>query len=77
VKKTLIITLATVVSIALASTAALFALNAAAGSHQTCGKVNPAELRAAADPNYAKTLESSPAAAADRKRSTSAVIRNR
>ena len=38
-------------------TAALFALNAVAGSHRTCGKVKPAELRRPADPDYAKTLE--------------------
>ena len=56
-KKTLIITIATIVLMAAAATAALFTLGAAAGSHQTCGKVNPTELRAAADPNYGQKLE--------------------
>ena len=55
--KTLTITAAVLVLIALAATAALFTLTATAGSHQTCGNVNPAELRAAADPHYAQTLE--------------------
>jgi hypothetical protein len=56
-KKTLTITVTAVVLIALAATAALFTLGAVAGSHQTCGKVNQAQLRAAADPAYAKKLE--------------------
>ena len=56
-KKILTITVAAVVLIALAATASLFTLSALAGSHQTCGKVNPAELRAAADPDYANKLE--------------------
>jgi hypothetical protein len=56
-KKTLIITLATVVLIAAAVTAALFTLTAAS-SHQTCGKIDVAELqRAVADPSYKKRLE--------------------
>jgi hypothetical protein len=55
-KKTLAITLATIVLIAAAATAALFALGATAGPHRTCGRVDPAELRAAADPSYAKKL---------------------
>jgi mRNA-degrading endonuclease toxin of MazEF toxin-antitoxin module len=57
VKKTLVITAAIVVAVAVGATAALFALAADAGSHQTCGKVNPAEIRAAADPNFGKKLE--------------------
>ena len=56
-KKTLTITVAIVASIALAATATLFVLSTAAGSHQTCGKVEPAQLRTAADPDYAKKLE--------------------
>ena len=56
-KKILTITVAAVVLVAAAATAALFALNAVAGSHRTCGKVKPAELRRPADPDYAKTLE--------------------
>jgi type IV secretory pathway TrbL component len=56
-KKTLTITVAAVVLIALAASAALFTLSAVAGPHQTCGKVNPAQLRAAADPDYADKLE--------------------
>jgi hypothetical protein len=55
-RKTITITVATVVLIALAATASLFTLSAVAGSHQTCGKVNPKELRAAADPGYANKL---------------------
>jgi hypothetical protein len=43
--------------LALAATAALFTLNAVAGSHRTCGKVHPAELRQPADPDYAAKLE--------------------
>lgn len=56
-KKTLTITVAAVILVAAAATAALFALNAVAGSHRTCGKVKPAELRRPADPAYAKRLE--------------------
>jgi hypothetical protein len=56
VKKTLAITVTTLVAVALAATAALFALSAFAGAHRTCGKVDPAELRAAADPQYAQKL---------------------
>ena len=56
-KKTLILTIATVVSIAIVATAGLLALNAAARSHQTCGKVNPAKLRDDANPNFAKSIE--------------------
>jgi hypothetical protein len=56
-RKTLTITAATVVLVVVAAATALFALSAAAGSHQTCGKVKPAEIRAAADPDYAKKLE--------------------
>ena len=55
--KTIIVTIATVTLIALAATASLFTLSALAGSHQTCGKANPTELRAAADPGYATKLE--------------------
>jgi hypothetical protein len=56
-KKTLVVTVATVVLIVLAATAALFTLSAVADSHQTCGKVDPAKLRKAADPGYAASLE--------------------
>jgi hypothetical protein len=56
-KKTLTITVATIVLIALAAAGALFTLHAVGGSHQTCGKVDPAQLRKAADPHYAATLE--------------------
>lgn len=56
-KKSLIVTIAAVVVIALAAAAALFALNASGGSHQTCGKVKPAELRRAGDPTFPKKLE--------------------
>jgi hypothetical protein len=56
-KKTLTITVATIVLIVLAATAALFTLSAVAGSHQTCGKVDPAKLRQVADPGYAASLE--------------------
>jgi hypothetical protein len=57
VKKSLIITSATAVLIVLAAAAALFTLSAVAGSHQTCGKVNPTELRRAGDPSFPKKLE--------------------
>jgi hypothetical protein len=57
-KKTLIVTLATVVLIAAAVTAALFTLTATASPHQTCGKIDVAGLqRAVADPSYKKRLE--------------------
>jgi hypothetical protein len=56
-KKTLIATAATLVLIALAATGALFALSAFGGSHQTCGKVDPAAMRQAGDPGYATKLE--------------------
>jgi hypothetical protein len=56
-KKTLVVTVATVVLIVLAAVGALFALSAAGGSHRTCGKVDPAQLRKAADPGYAHELE--------------------
>jgi hypothetical protein len=56
-KKALTITLATVVLVAVAAVGALLALGAVAGSHRTCGKVDPAQLRAAADPRYAAKLE--------------------
>jgi len=56
-KKKLLITVAALVLIVLAAGAALFALNGIAGSHQTCGKVKPAELRAAGDPTFPKRLE--------------------
>jgi hypothetical protein len=56
-KKALTITVATVVLIAGAAAAALLALSAVAGSHRTCGKVQPAQVRAAADPRYAAKLE--------------------
>jgi hypothetical protein len=56
-KKTLTITVAAVVLIALAATGALFALNAVGSSYRTCGKVNPSELRKPADPDFAKKLE--------------------
>jgi type IV secretory pathway TrbL component len=56
-KKTLTITVATIVLIALAAAGALLTLSAVGGSHQTCGKVDPAQLRKAADPGYAAKLE--------------------
>ena len=56
-KKALTITVTTVVLIAAAAAAALLSLGAVAGSHRTCGKVKPAQLRAAADPRYAERLE--------------------
>ena len=56
-KKTLTITVATIVLIALAAAGALFTLSAVGGSHQTCGKVDPAQLRKPADPGYAAKLE--------------------
>ncbi len=55
-RKTLIITLATVVLVVLASTAALFTLAAFAGEHGRCGSPNPAELRQAADSEYGGKL---------------------
>jgi len=56
-QKTLAVTAAVVVLVALATTASLFTLSAIGGSHQTCGKVNQADLRAAAAPDYGKKLE--------------------
>ena len=56
-QKTLAVTAAVVVLVALATTASLFALSTIGGSHQTCGKVNQADLRAAAAPDYGKKLE--------------------
>jgi hypothetical protein len=56
-KKTLVVTVATAVLIVLAAAGALFALNSVGGSHRTCGKVDPAQLRQAADPGYARYLE--------------------
>ena len=55
-KKKLLITTAALVLVVLAAGAALFALNGIAGTHQTCGKVKPAELRAG-DPTFPKKLE--------------------
>ena len=43
-QKTLAVTAAVVVLVALATTASLFTLSAIGGSHQTCGKVNQADL---------------------------------
>jgi hypothetical protein len=56
VRKTLIITLATVVLVVLASAAALCTLAAFAGEHGTCGSRTPAELRQAADSAYGAKL---------------------
>jgi len=57
-KRTLIITLATVALVAAAATAALFTLTATASPHQTCGKIDVAELqRSVANPTYKKRLE--------------------
>jgi hypothetical protein len=56
-KKSLVITAATVVLIALAATAAWFTLGAVAASHRTCGKVDHAAVRRAGDPSFPKTLE--------------------
>ncbi|HEX6701546.1 MAG TPA: hypothetical protein VF101_12535 [Gaiellaceae bacterium] len=56
-KKTILITAATVVLVVVAAAAALFTLSAVAGSHQTCGKVHPSELRRAGDPTFPKKLE--------------------
>ena len=56
-QKTLTITAVVVVLVALAAASSLFVLGAVAGSHQSCGKVNQAELRAACAPYYAKKLE--------------------
>jgi len=57
VPKTLALTAAVVVLVALAAAGSLFTLSAVSSSHQTCGKVNQADLRAAAAPDYAKKLE--------------------
>ncbi len=54
---TLTVTVAVVILVAVATTGALYGLNALAGSPQTCGKVNPAELRHPAEPGFAKKLE--------------------
>ena len=56
-RRTLIITFATVVLVVLASAAALFTLAAFAGEHGTCARPNPAELRQAAGPQYGAKLE--------------------
>ena len=56
-QKTLALTAALVVLIALAAAGSLFALSAAGGSHRTCGKVNQADLRAVAAPDYSRKLE--------------------
>jgi hypothetical protein len=56
-KKTLVISVATVVLIVVAAAGALFTLGAVGGSRQTCGKVDPVQLRQAGDPGYARTLE--------------------
>ena len=56
-QKTFAITAAVVVLVALAASGSLFALSAISSSHQTCGKVNQADLRAAAAPDYGKRLE--------------------
>jgi hypothetical protein len=55
--KTLTITAATILAIIVAATATLFTLSAVAHSDQTCGRVDTAQLREAADPHYAATLE--------------------
>jgi hypothetical protein len=55
-RKTLIITFASVLLVVLASAAALFTLAVFAGEHGTCGSPNPAELRRAADPAYGAEL---------------------
>jgi hypothetical protein len=57
VRRTLIITFATVVLVVLASAAALFTLAAFAGEHGTCARPKPAELRQAADTEYSGKLE--------------------
>jgi len=57
VQKTFAITAVVAVLVALAAAGSLFALSAISGSHQTCGKVNQADLRAAAAPDYGKRLE--------------------
>ena len=56
-QKTFAITAVVAVLVALAAAGSLFALSAISGSHQTCGKVNQADLRAAAAPDYGKRLE--------------------
>jgi hypothetical protein len=57
VHKTLVLTAAVVVLVALAAAGSLFTLSALSSSHQTCGKVNQVDLRAAAAPDYAQELE--------------------
>ena len=56
-KKTLSITAAAVVLIGCAAAALLCTLGAQASPHQLCGHVEPNELRAPADPGYAKQFE--------------------
>jgi hypothetical protein len=55
--KPVVLTAAVVVLVALAAAASLFALSAVNDSHQSCGKVNRADLRAAGAPDYGKKLE--------------------
>jgi hypothetical protein len=56
-KKSLVVTALALVVVALGATAAMCALGAVGGSHQTCGKVDPAALRQAGAPGYAEQLE--------------------
>jgi hypothetical protein len=56
-KKTLTITAAVVLLVAVAAAGALYGLTALGGSYATCGKANPSELRHPADPDYAKKLK--------------------
>jgi hypothetical protein len=56
-QKPLVLTAAVVVLVALAAATSLLALSAINGSHQTCGKVNQADVRAAGSPDYGKKLE--------------------
>jgi hypothetical protein len=56
-QKPFVLTAAVVVLVAVAAAASLFALSAINGSHQTCGKVNQADLRAAGASDYGKKLE--------------------
>ena len=55
--KTLTITAALVLLVALASAGALYGLSSLGRAQQTCGKVNPSELRQAGDPDFARKLE--------------------
>jgi hypothetical protein len=57
VQKTLVLTAVVVVLVTVAAAGSLFALSAVSSSHQTCGKVNQADLRAPAAPDYAQKLE--------------------